>query len=131
MFSEEPEKVAHEHLFHLAYVGLVPLEHLENARPFNYLLHFFFEFVRFDFWYKVLHRRRKGSKPYMTKNDATEDLYFGMKRDTAKLEKWHNARHRTPHGRMTPMGKASPSLALRCSLPPLLEAPPLKSRGKQ
>ena len=32
----------------------------------------------------------------MTKNDANEDLYFGMKRDTAKLEKWHNARHRTP-----------------------------------
>ena len=41
-------------------------------------------------------RNLKKSPMYMTKNDATEDLYFGVKRDTAKPEKWHNARHRTP-----------------------------------
>ena len=142
LLGEEPEKVANEQLFHLFYVGLVLLEHLEKVRPFlwrklcvegvempphlgksvlhvdNHLLHFFFEFVRFDSWYKVAHRRRKGSNPYMTKNDATEDLYFGLERDTAKPEKWHNARHRTPHGRMTPVGETSPLFALRCSLPP-------------
>ena len=49
----------------------------------------------------------------MTKNDAAEDLYFGVKRDTAKPEKWRNARHRTPHGRMTPVGEASPLLQPR------------------
>ena len=96
LLGEEPEKVANEQLFHLFYVGLVFLEHLEKVRPFNHLLHFFFEFDRFDSWYKVAHRRRKGSNPCVTKNDAIEDLYFGVKRDTAKPEKWHNARHRTP-----------------------------------
>ena len=87
MLGEEPEKVANEQLFHLFYVGMVFLEHLEKVRPFNHLLHFFFEFVWFDSWYKVARRRRKGSNPYMTKNDAAEDLYFGVKRNTAKPEK--------------------------------------------
>jgi len=31
LLGEEPEKVANEQLFHLAYVGLVLLEHLEKA----------------------------------------------------------------------------------------------------
>ena len=129
LLGEEPEKVANEQLFHLFYVGLVLLEHLEKACPFlwrelcvegieipphlgkralhvgNHLLHFFLEFVRFDSWYKVAHRRRKGSNPCMTKNDAAGDLYFGVERDTAKPEKWRNARHRTPR-----MGKKRKSL---------------------